>query len=58
MKRVQRNEILDFVTYGEQRDAIRASAMKAKDARRIHLGEHLTFLFENHETVRYQVLVP
>jgi hypothetical protein len=56
MKRVQRSEILDFVTYGEQRDAIRASAMKAKDARRIHLGEHLTFLFENHETVRYQVL--
>ncbi|MBS1767079.1 MAG: DUF3501 family protein [Acidobacteria bacterium] len=56
MKRVQRSEILDFVTYGERRDAIRASAMKAKDARRIHLGPHLTFLFENRETVRYQVL--
>jgi hypothetical protein len=56
MKRVQRSEILDFVTYGEQRDAIRASAMRAKDLRRIHLGEHLTFLFENPETIRYQVL--
>lgn len=56
MPKVQRSEILDFVTYGEQRDAIRASAMKAKGLRRVHLGEHLTFLFENHETTRYQVL--
>ena len=55
MKRVQRSELLDFVTYGERRDAIRASAMKAKDLRRIHLGPNLTFLFENAETVRYQV---
>ena len=23
--------------------------------RRIHVGEHLTFLFENHDTIRYQV---
>ncbi len=56
MRKVQRSELLDFVTYGEQREAIRASAMKAKGVRRIHLGEHLTFLFENHETTRYQVL--
>lgn len=56
MKRVQRSDILDFVTYGERRDTIRASAMAAKDLRRVHLGDHLTFLFENHETVRYQVL--
>ena len=56
MRRVQRSEILDFVTYGEQRDAIRASAMAEKERRRVHLGEHLTFHFENPATVRYQVL--
>ncbi len=56
MKTVERSEILDYVTYEEQRTAIRASAMRAKDARRIHVGPHLTFLFENHETIRYQVL--
>ena len=56
MKKVQRSEILDFATYSDRRDAIRASAMAAKDLRRIHLGPHLTFLFENHETTRYQVL--
>jgi hypothetical protein len=53
---VSRDEILDHVTYGERREAIRASAMRAKDLRRVHLGPHLTFLFENPETVRYQVL--
>jgi hypothetical protein len=56
MKTVERSEILDYVTYEEQRAAIRAGAMSAKDARRIHVGPHLTFLFENHETIRYQVL--
>lgn len=56
MKPVAREDILDFLTYGERREAIRASAMRAKDLRRVHLGEHLTFLFENPETVRYQVL--
>lgn len=56
MKPVLRGEILDHVTYGERREAIRASAMRAKDLRRVHAGPNLTFLFENPETVRYQVL--
>ncbi len=56
MKPVVREEILDHVTYDEHRNAIRASAMRAKDLRRVHVGSHLTFLFENPETVRYQVL--
>ena len=56
MKPVGREEILDHVTYSERRDAIRASAMAAKELRRVHVGEHLTFLFENPELVRYQVL--
>jgi hypothetical protein len=56
MKTVERSEILDYVSYEEQRDAIRAAVMRAKDVRRVHVGRHLTFLFENHETIRYQVL--
>ena len=56
MKKVERSEILDFVTYEEQRTEIRANAMRAKDLRRIHVGENLTFLFENRLTVRYQIL--
>jgi hypothetical protein len=53
---LERKDILDYVTYAEQREAIRASAMAAKDLRRVHLGDQLTFLFENRETIRYQVL--
>ena len=56
MATVERKDILDFLTYGERREAIRASAMAAKALRRVHLGPHLTFLFENAETIRYQVL--
>jgi len=53
---VARDEILDYVTYEEQRDAVRDAAMRTKAARRVHVGPHLTFLFENHDTIRYQVL--
>lgn len=55
MKPVERSEILDYVTYSEQRDAIRTSALAAKSVRRIVVGDYFTFLFENRETVRYQV---
>lgn len=54
-KTVTRDEIVDYVTYEERRAGVRESAMKAKDARRVHVGPYLTFLFENHETMRYQV---
>ena len=55
MKMVERSEILDYLTYEEQRDAVRAAAMRVKDARRVHVGPYLTFLFENRETIRYQI---
>ena len=55
MKKVERREIVDYLTYEERRGAVRESAMKAKAARRVHVAPHLTFLFENRDTVRYQV---
>lgn len=56
MQPVRREEILDYVTYGEQRDRIREAVLKVKAPRRIHVGPHMTFLFENRDTVRYQIL--
>jgi hypothetical protein len=56
MKKVVRADILDYLTYDEHRQGIRASAMETKALRRVHAGPYLTFLFENPETVRYQVL--
>ena len=55
MKRVTRQEILDYVTYAEQRDKLRKKIMKIKDLRRINVGGVLSFLFENTDTVRYQI---
>ena len=55
MKRVTRQEILDYVTYAEQRDKLRKEIMKIKDLRRINVGGVLSFLFENTDTVRYQI---
>lgn len=55
MKSVERAEILDYVTYQEQRDPIRTDVLQQKEARRIHVGVYLTFLFENHDTVLYQI---
>ena len=36
-------------------EGIRAEVLAIKAARRVHVGSHLTFLFENAATVRYQV---
>ena len=55
MQHVKREEIIDYVTYDDMRDKTRAHMMKLKAPRRIHVGPHLTFLFENTETIRYQV---
>ena len=55
MKYVSRNEILDYVTYEDQRSEIREKIMKIKKLRRINVGGILSFLFENIDTVRYQI---
>jgi hypothetical protein len=55
MRPVRRDEIVDHVTYREGREASRARIMALKAARRVHVGPCLTFLFENRETIRYQV---
>ncbi len=52
--KVTRAEILRLEEYDAQRPAVRARVMEQKRVRRIHVGP-LTFLFENADTVRYQV---
>lgn len=55
MKPVERKQILDFVTYEEGRDAFREKLFAVKAPRRVHIGEYLTLLFENHLTMLYQI---
>jgi len=55
MRRVRRDEILDWQTYGDSRPGFREQVLAAKAPRRVHLGDHLTLLFENTLTIRYQI---
>ena len=55
MKHVSRNEILDYLTYEDQRSEVRENIMKIKEVRRINVGGVLSFLFENKDTVCYQI---
>ena len=55
MNPVQRSEIVDYQTYTDQREASRPLALAAKAVRRLIVGEYFTFLFENRDTVLYQV---
>ena len=52
---VERSEIVDYQTYEELRADIREAVMKEKEHRRFHVGPYLTFLFETHATMRYQI---
>lgn len=55
MRKVIRSEVVDYQTYNESRDQTRPQILAEKKLRRLHVGEHLTFLFENHNTIRYQI---
>ncbi len=55
MRPVVREEILDLTAYEKARPDIRQRLLAVKAPRRVHLGPALTFLFENRDTVRYQV---
>lgn len=55
MRRVLRDEIVDWQTFADQRAELLPRVLAAKAPRRVHVGEHLTLLFENRLTVRWQV---
>jgi len=52
---VQRDEIIDYQTYNDRRSNIRPDVLQTKRIRRVMIGEALTLLFENHETIWYQI---
>ena len=55
MRKVQRAEILPLAVYEAERPVMRKRIFDIKAKRRIHVGEYLMFLFENADTMRYQV---
>jgi hypothetical protein len=55
MKKVELSEIKNIAAYEVEREQWRPQVLAIKDRRRIRLGNHITFLFENRDTVRYQI---
>jgi hypothetical protein len=55
MKPVERSEILDLGKYEEVRDHFRRRVIAEKRERRVALGPNMTVLFENHDTVLFQI---
>jgi hypothetical protein len=55
MKRVERSELLDLGAYEQIREHFRARVLAAKGPRRVALGPNMTVLFENHDSVLFQI---
>jgi hypothetical protein len=55
VKSIQPSDIRSNADYALARDAVRARLMAIKRARRVHLGDHVTILFENRDTMLYQI---
>jgi hypothetical protein len=55
MPRITRESLLTLEAYARQRPAFRARVLAHKKPRTVQLGEHLTLLFEDELTMRYQI---
>jgi hypothetical protein len=53
--RIDLEDVLNFFEYEKVRDERRRQVVELKRARRVQLGRHLSFLFENRDTVLFQI---
>ncbi len=52
---IRRDSLLSLEAYARQRGELRANVIEHKKSRTVRLGEHVTLLFEDELTIRYQV---
>lgn len=55
MPAIARDSLMSLEAYAKARPEFRARVLAHKKARTVHLGEHVTLLFEDELTIRYQV---
>ena len=53
MHKIARDSLLSLETYARQRKEFRARVMAHKRDRTVHLGAHVTLIFEDELTLRY-----
>lgn len=55
MQKLNPSDLLSLEQYARERPAIRARLIAHRRQRRLQVGEHCTWSFEDRETIRYQV---
>jgi Protein of unknown function (DUF3501) len=55
MPRITRDSLLTLEAYARERNAYRSKVLEHKKARTVHLGDHVTLIFEDELTLRYQI---
>ena len=55
MPQISPDSLLSLEAYARERNAYRSRVIAHKKQRTLHVGEHLTLIFEDEQTVRYQV---
>jgi hypothetical protein len=55
MNKIARSSLLTLEAYARARKEFRARVMAHKKHRKVHLGDHVTLIFEDELTVRYQI---
>jgi len=55
MQKLERKDLMSLEEYSQKRTAFREQIIAHKRARTLHIGPHLTLLFEDRLTMQYQV---
>jgi len=55
MRKIDRDSLLSLEAYARQREEFRARVIAHKKNRTVHLGAHVTLVFEDELTMRYQI---
>ena len=55
MNKIDISEVKDLTAYEKAREAARAAVIEVKTRRRVSVGENITLVFENRETVLFQI---
>jgi len=55
MAQISRDSLLTLETYAKQRPEFRARVIAHKTNRTVRLGQHITLIFEDELTIRYQI---
>ena len=55
MPQISRDTLLSLEAYAKERNAFRAKVIAHKKDRTVHVGGHVTLIFEDELTIRYQI---